>query len=647
MKIKKIKLEGVKLFPDITLYPLGHVTTLIGVNAAGKSTLLNAIHEVLSFIHAGTLYSTSVNREWYSPVRAAVTYSMEQGDETVPPFGVGEFFRPDPPEITFVVSRDRDRIFLERALCGKDNIALHSVKAPHPPSKPTSEQLQQIATLERSVASLAEAQTREAVKAKKNSLHQALHQQRKDLEKIKRESSMPDENRVVFQMGDDTVNISVAEWGGWTRQNIPSPKLIRARENPHESIDGMMRAALASRSGRDQSECDRIVKALGLFLEAKVEIFQEKDVPHFLVDGHDYRKLSSGTQVCLYFLSLLHDTPENAVVLWDEPENGLHATRRHKLLQQMFSDTRTYILGTHAPEMAAITDARSEVYRLSRSVSNVVTEPTVRLSVEQLSHRRHAFEVLDDLGVNPAAALFTSSVVVWIEGPTEALFWRKFLLEREDSDSDLDLVEGFDFTLVAYGGQLISHLQANDVEFRTEELVAEDVDLDVLSVCRYPAILVDSDLREEGASLKGAAQRVRDAVDKLNQERSNSAFFVATGGRELENYLPMEALRHAVLSLGRWDEEEQEKIAEANFAPGRYDSVFDSIHSWLKEHGFVWPSGHKWSGKVKFASKVSSNNKVAFMRSALSLPGLSSRMLRWGGQDDVRALRRWILMKRS
>jgi hypothetical protein len=95
-----------------------------------------------------------------------------------------------------------------------------------------------------------------------------------------------------------------------------------------------------------------------------------------------------------------------------------------------------------------------------------------------------------------------------------------------------ELIEGTHFSLMFYGGRLLSHLTANDPE------VEDFISLRRLN--RFISIIIDSDRGKPRQHLNATKMRVRDEFEH------GPGFAWITAGREIENYIPASTLEHAI-----------------------------------------------------------------------------------------------------
>jgi len=134
---------------------------------------------------------------------------------------------------------------------------------------------------------------------------------------------------------------------------------------------------------------------------------------------------------------------------------------------------------------------------------------------------------VEDLGYH-ASDLLQSNGVIWVEGPTDRLYLLKWL-ELVGCEKREDL----DFTIMFYGGRLLSHLSFGpDL---TKELIP------LLRLNRNAIVILDS---ERTAKHKQSAKWRKELVQRIKTEltlTTNSLVWV-TQGRDIENYVSKEAL---------------------------------------------------------------------------------------------------------
>ena len=137
-----------------------------------------------------------------------------------------------------------------------------------------------------------------------------------------------------------------------------------------------------------------------------------------------------------------------------------------------------------------------------------------------------SLDVLDDLDVR-ASDLLQSNGVVWVEGPSDRIYIKRWIELWTGSE----LIEGAHYQCVFYGGRLLAHLSADDPQIQTEELVK------ILQVNRNAILVLDSDRNQEGEELNATKKRL------ISEFENMDGISWVTAGREVENYIPLEALR--------------------------------------------------------------------------------------------------------
>ncbi|SLN30873.1 hypothetical protein ROA7450_01353 [Roseovarius albus] len=141
-----------------------------------------------------------------------------------------------------------------------------------------------------------------------------------------------------------------------------------------------------------------------------------------------------------------------------------------------------------------------------------------------------------------------SNAIIWVEGPSDRIYlnhWIKAVDER--------LIEGIHYTIMFYGGGLLSHLSASDE--------AMDQFIQLRKLNRNMATVIDSDRSEEGMPLKPHAQRLLEEMD------GEDGVVWVTAGREIENYVDGNKLQTALKQL-------HHRLYKSPGNTGPYDHAF-------------------------------------------------------------------------
>lgn len=276
----------------------------------------------------------------------------------------------------------------------------------------------------------------------------------------------------------------------------------------------------------------------------------------------------SGIKTVLHVMTLLYVAPKllkkNKIIYsFEELENNLHPSLERKLLSHIRdkiandSENLLLFLTTHsnvALDMFS-TDQNAQIYRAHNNGKGSY--------IEKVSTWSHHSNLLDELGVK-ASDLLQSNCIVWVEGPSDRIYLKKWIQLFNDG---APIEEGLHYQCVFHSGSLLAHYSASAEE--TDPLIK------MLKVNRNMVVLMDSDRRSSSARLKGRVKRVVSEINGLDR-----ALSWVTKGREIENYIPNNVLSEFFSKPTSLDE-------------------FDSVAEKFKE-----AKGIDTFDKVKFASEI-------------------------------------------
>jgi hypothetical protein len=269
---------------------------------------------------------------------------------------------------------------------------------------------------------------------------------------------------------------------------------------------------------QDQQKFERIEKFVQQLLhlpEAVLEVAHDKTKIILANNGLRLPLEFYGTGVHeLVILVTAVLSVENAICCIEEPEIHLHPRLQREFIDFITAETTNqYLISTHSPTFinAINTSDDVQVFHLYLEDGATVGGPILR--------DEDGLRALNDLGVK-ASDILQANCILWVEGPSDRVYLKRWL----DLVSP-DLTEGRDYSIMFYGGRLLSHLSA-DRDKVPDKLIR------ILKINQNAVVLMDSDRKRARTRLNRTKLRVREEC-----ERSGGICWV-TDGREVENYLP-------------------------------------------------------------------------------------------------------------
>ncbi len=322
------------------------------------------------------------------------------------------------------------------------------------------------------------------------------------------------------------------------RDIVPEPDTNTAIQNNGTGVTNIIQRYLNKVEKNSSVVDEDILNALNTIFEPEFTFksihCQQKDNGYWEIylseEGKTHIALSlsgSGLKTVIMVLTYIHILPKEKkkklsefIFCFEELENNLHPALLRRLINYLHHISIEHgcpiFITTHSnvliDQYSACED--SQIIHVS-SKNNVSSATTAKTYICNCN-------ILDDLDIR-ASDILQSNGVIWVEGPSDRIYLNRWIAEHTNGQ----LQEGLHYQCIYYGGRILSHF---DTSTENNELI------NILTFNRNAAILMDSDKKTSSTGLNSTKKRLKAGFEE------NSLMVWVTKGKEIENYLPPEAI---------------------------------------------------------------------------------------------------------
>lgn len=196
---------------------------------------------------------------------------------------------------------------------------------------------------------------------------------------------------------------------------------------------------------------------------------------------------------------LAKNSSKRYVYAFEELENNLHPAMQRKVFEYLYDfavkNDVTIFLTTHSHV------AINCFYDKQDASMFHIIKNQGKAEVKRIESYLDKAEILADLDVK-ASDILQANGIIWVEGPSDRVYIKKWL----EVFTDNQFKEGQHYQFLYYGGRLLSQYALQE----QTELIS------ILTTNRNAAIIIDSDKRNQQASINSTKKRIVEEFEALH-----------------------------------------------------------------------------------------------------------------------------------